>query len=150
MLVILSGVAGAGKDTIKKEIIKRMEDMEFEIGNHTYHHVKLTQYPPEVVSQQIEGTNAELINILGHGASLVRPPYGAVNETVRASLAYPFAFWSVDTLDWKHKDANKIYDTIMSEVKDGDIILRVQFNLEKGEKNSENLYTLWNKERSYS
>lgn len=25
MLVILSGVAGAGKDTVKKEIIRRME-----------------------------------------------------------------------------------------------------------------------------
>lgn len=28
MLVILSGVAGAGKDTVKKEIINRMEDVE--------------------------------------------------------------------------------------------------------------------------
>lgn len=28
MLVILSGVSGAGKDTIKKEIIKRMENVE--------------------------------------------------------------------------------------------------------------------------
>ena len=27
MLVILSGVSGAGKDTIKKELIKRMEDL---------------------------------------------------------------------------------------------------------------------------
>lgn len=27
MLVILSGVAGAGKDTVKKEIIKRMENV---------------------------------------------------------------------------------------------------------------------------
>lgn len=28
MLVIISGVAGAGKDTIKKEIVKRMENVE--------------------------------------------------------------------------------------------------------------------------
>ena len=27
MLVILSGVSGAGKDTIKKELINRMEDI---------------------------------------------------------------------------------------------------------------------------
>ena len=27
MLVILSGVSGAGKDTIKKELIKRIEDV---------------------------------------------------------------------------------------------------------------------------
>ena len=28
MLVLLSGVAGSGKDTIKKELIKRMENVE--------------------------------------------------------------------------------------------------------------------------
>ena len=28
MLVLLSGVSGAGKDTIKKELIKRMENAE--------------------------------------------------------------------------------------------------------------------------
>ena len=28
MLVILSGVAGAGKDTVKKELIKRLENVE--------------------------------------------------------------------------------------------------------------------------
>lgn len=28
MLVIISGVAGAGKDTVKKEIVKRMENVE--------------------------------------------------------------------------------------------------------------------------
>ena len=27
MLVILSGVAGAGKDTIKKEVVKRMDNV---------------------------------------------------------------------------------------------------------------------------
>ena len=28
MLVLLSGVSGAGKDTIKKELIKRMDNVE--------------------------------------------------------------------------------------------------------------------------
>jgi guanylate kinase len=28
MLLIISGVAGAGKDTVKKEIVKRMENVE--------------------------------------------------------------------------------------------------------------------------
>ena len=28
MLILLSGVSGAGKDTIKKELIKRMENVE--------------------------------------------------------------------------------------------------------------------------
>lgn len=105
------------------EVIQKMEQLGFEIGNHTHNHVKLTQYPPEVIQQQVEGTNAALTNVLGHGAGLVRPPYGAVNETVRASLAYPFAFWSVDTLDWQLKDAVAIADYILNTAQDGDVVL---------------------------
>ena len=33
------------------------------------------------------------------------------------------ANWSLDTLDWKYKDANRIHSTILKNVKDGDIIL---------------------------
>ena len=113
-----------GSNVVKyPEVIKRMEDMGFEIGNHTYHHVKLTQYPPEVISQQVEGTNGVLIDVLGHGANLVRPPYGEVNETVRTTLSYPFAFWSVDTLDWQLKDPVAIADYILGTAQDGDVVL---------------------------
>ena len=35
----------------------------------------------------------------------------------------PLYYWSLDTLDWKTRDAKKVYDTVMNNVKDGDIIL---------------------------
>lgn len=44
MLVILSGVAGAGKDTIKKEIVKRMENVET-IPSITDRPVRTRRYP---------------------------------------------------------------------------------------------------------
>ncbi len=113
-----------GSNVVKyPEVIQRMEQLGFEIGNHTYNHVKLTQYPPEVIQQEVGGTNVALTNVLGHGAELVRPPYGAVNETVRASLAHPFAFWSVDTLDWQLKDPTAIANYILGTAKDGDVVL---------------------------
>ena len=31
--------------------------------------------------------------------------------------------WSVDTLDWQSRNADKVYQHVMSHVKDGDIIL---------------------------
>ncbi len=31
--------------------------------------------------------------------------------------------WSVDTLDWKYKDTNRVVNYILSNVKDGDIVL---------------------------
>ena len=52
-----------------------------------------------------------------------RPPYGAVNQTVRAQTDLPVILWDVDTLDWKHRDADQLIDIVESSVKDGSIIL---------------------------
>lgn len=108
---------------IYPETIQRMERLGFEIGNHTYHHVNLTKHPPEVMSEQVEGTNAVLMGIIGRGATLVRPPYGEINDTVKASLAYPFAFWSVDTEDWELRDPIAIAEYILATAGDGDVVL---------------------------
>ena len=35
----------------------------------------------------------------------------------------PSIVWSVDTLDWKTRNAQKTIDTVLSQVKDGDIVL---------------------------
>lgn len=108
---------------IYPQMIQRMDRLGFEIGNHTYHHVNLTKYPPEVMSEQIEGTNNVLKGIIGRGATLVRPPYGEINDTVRTSLAYPFAFWSVDTEDWERREPVAIAEYILNTVQDGDVVL---------------------------
>lgn len=105
------------------EAIKRMEELGFEIGNHTYSHIKLTNLTPEALQQEVEGTNDVLKQVIGHGANLVRPPYGAINEMVRTYTAYPLAMWSVDTEDWKLRDAAAIIDYILANAKDGDVIL---------------------------
>ena len=31
--------------------------------------------------------------------------------------------WSIDTLDWKSRNADTVYRSVMNQVKDGDIIL---------------------------
>lgn len=113
-----------GDNVVKyPEVISRMNVMGFEIGNHTYYHTKLTEVTPEYLQLEVEWTNDALKQVIGYGAPLVRPPYGAVNETVRTNLAYPFAFWSVDTLDWQVKDPVAIADYILNTVQDGDIVL---------------------------
>ena len=35
----------------------------------------------------------------------------------------PLYYWSIDTLDWKSKNADAVYNKVMKQVKDGDIIL---------------------------
>ena len=84
MLVILSGVAGAGKDTIKKELIKRMENVESlpsftsrpiregDIEGQTYHFVSREEfeemikreefYEYDIHHNQYYGTSRKLLN----------------------------------------------------------------------------------------
>jgi peptidoglycan/xylan/chitin deacetylase (PgdA/CDA1 family) len=35
----------------------------------------------------------------------------------------PCILWSVDTLDWKTRDSESVYNEIINNVKDGDIVL---------------------------
>ena len=84
MLVILSGVAGAGKDTIKKELIKRMENVESlpsftsrpiregDVEGGTYHFVSREEfekmieneefYEYDIHHNQYYGTSRKLLN----------------------------------------------------------------------------------------
>ena len=39
------------------------------------------------------------------------------------TMGFPAVLWSVDTKDWQNRDAGKIVETVLSQVKDGDIVL---------------------------
>ena len=105
------------------EEIQKMDEMGCDIGNHSTNHIRYTEYGPEVVSNEIHTTNAWIQNIIGHGPVLVRPPYGAVNQTVQQIANAPIIMWSKDPKDWQLKDANLVRDTVLGNVQDGDIIL---------------------------
>ena len=61
---------------------------------------------------------------MGINASyLVRPPYGNVNDTVKAACAHPMINSSVDTLDWKTRDGDAVMEEVKNSTRDGYIIL---------------------------
>lgn len=103
--------------------VKRMESLGCELGNHTYSHVDLTTLAPEDMSAEIAGVDEDLVNLVGHGATVLRPPYGNINDSVRSTVGTPMILWSIDTLDWETQDASQITEAVMSQVQDGSIIL---------------------------
>lgn len=105
------------------EAVERMKEIGCEIGNHTTNHTKLTELEVSEVISQIEGTNNLLLDIIEEKSTVVRPPYGEVNSVVRENVEYPLIMWSVDTLDWKTKDAKKVKEYTLKNVADGDIVL---------------------------
>ena len=52
----------------------------------------------------------------------MRPPYGAVNDTVKANVGQPMILWNIDTLDWKG-DAQSVINCVQQTADDGDIVL---------------------------
>lgn len=103
--------------------LKRAYDLGMEIGNHTMTHPRLTSISLSSVSSQINSNGSTVENVTGVRPSLVRPPYGSYNKSVINQAGLPFILWSIDTLDWKTRSAQKTIDAVLSDVKDGDIIL---------------------------
>ncbi len=110
----------------KEDTLRRIVDDGHEIGNHSWNHRQFTNLSEEELTDQIMMTRAKIYDTIGKDCLIVRPPYGACNDDVKAvgaKLGVHFVNWSVDTLDWKSRDAQAVYDETMKYVKDGAIVL---------------------------
>lgn len=105
------------------DILKRQIDLGCEIGNHTYSHASLSSLSTSQIEDQIYKTNTVVEQATGIVPSLVRPPYGNKNQTVKNTVKSPLILWDVDTLDWKTKNTNSTINKVLNEAADGNIIL---------------------------
>ena len=108
------------------DTVKRMADEGHEVAGHSWSHRQLTKLTPSELTDQIMTTRAKIYEVTGVDSTVIRPPYGAFNSDVKevcANLGIVMVNWSLDTLDWKNKNADKVYNAIMEDVKDGAIIL---------------------------
>lgn len=112
---------GKNVSSYKKEI-QKMKEIGCEIGNHSYDHPQLTQ-EGDGGSEQIGRTNSLLKEACGEPATVMRPPYGEINDYVSASVGMPMILWNIDTLDWQTLDAQKTIDNVLNYADDGDIVL---------------------------
>jgi len=103
--------------------IKYAYDNGNEIANHTYTHSTLTDLRISAINSEVSKTDAAIKKITGEAPALIRAPGGTTNRTVRKAIDKPFIYWSIDTLDWKHRNSTKTVRTVMNNVKNGDIIL---------------------------
>lgn len=108
------------------DVVKTVYEHGFEIANHSWDHPDLRKKDSAGVNQQVANTQDIIFKITGEEPKLIRPPYGAFNDNVKSVIynnGMQIALWSVDTEDWKLKDANKIKDAILKNAFDGAVIL---------------------------
>lgn len=104
-------------------VIKEVLKTGNEVGSHSYNHKNLTRLTKEELLEEEKSTNLIYKSITGQDLKLLRPPYGNVNDTMKQNLNLTFINWNLDTEDWRYRNTNHIYDSVINKVKDGDIIL---------------------------
>lgn len=106
-----------------QEPLSRMEALGCEIGNHSFSHADLATLSADDITNELSLTDQKIQELVGHGATVVRPPYGSFNDTVAGIAARPLILWSVDTLDWETQNADSTVQNVMNSAQDGAIIL---------------------------
>ena len=95
-----------------------------EVGLHGYSHDSMAKMDSATLRRELEDTRALLP--AGCPVSLMRPPGGAANETVKAvarDMNLSVVFWSVDPKDWATDDTQLILSRMLDGTGDGDVIL---------------------------
>jgi cellulose synthase/poly-beta-1,6-N-acetylglucosamine synthase-like glycosyltransferase/spore germination protein YaaH/peptidoglycan/xylan/chitin deacetylase (PgdA/CDA1 family) len=115
-------------------VLKRMYDDGFEIGNHSFSHPNMAQISSERSKMELNATRRIIECITGHSTILFRPPYNAdsepetLEEIIPIEIAKESNYYtvgeSIDPLDWqKGISPDSIFNRIIREEKNGNIIL---------------------------
>lgn len=106
------------------EIVERITQEGHQLGNHSYSHADLNKLSVNAALREMTGTDGVLYDLTGGGSPFYyRVPYGNSTSALREKFSSPVVLWSVDTLDWKYKDAAQVARNIKEDIKDGSIIL---------------------------
>lgn len=105
------------------EIAKDVLARGHEIGNHTWSHPILPKLTNEQVMSEFNTTEQVLVNATGQESTVFRPPYGSTNDTINTMIPREVVIWSIDTLDWKHRNANTLLANVQQQMHNHAIIL---------------------------
>ena len=104
-----------------KKLVSMVYHSPNEIGSHTYNHKNLKRMTALEIEEDYNKFNNLYNQITDDNIKLFRPPYGIINKNYNGNVSY--ILWNVDTLDWKYRSCDYIVNTVLNNIKDGDIIL---------------------------
>ncbi len=106
------------------EPVGRMVELGCEVGSHSNAHKDLSKLRKSSLLRDLDTADEAFVLAGASAPLLVRPPYGAVNKTVKTATGRAMVTWTVDTEDWRSRDAQKVIDYVQSYGElDGEIVL---------------------------
>ena len=97
-----------------------------EIGNHGYFHKDHTKLSLVENQREIANCNRFIELAIGRAPTLFAPPSGAYNNatlTACEALTMKTILWSRDTIDWRDKNRDLIYQRATKQIKSGELVL---------------------------
>ena len=93
-----------------------------QIATHTFDHGDLSKMKKKQIRRELKRAFRVMKKINGENPTMLRPPYGNVNDKMRQTIRIPMIYWNVDTEDWASRNKDKILSRCKS-IRDGDIVL---------------------------
>ncbi|MFI2613090.1 polysaccharide deacetylase family protein [Kitasatospora sp. NPDC018619] len=96
------------------------------VQNHSWSHPDLRRLSAAAIAAQVADTDRAVRARTGRTPGCLRPPYGAVNGTVRAqaaALGKQVVLWSVDPADWSRPGTAAIRSRVLNSVRPGSVVL---------------------------
>ena len=106
-----------------KGTLQRIVNEGHELGYHSYAHKIQTKLDTSQIISDYEKSCSIVKNLTGQTFTVWRAPGGGISDRVLKAIDLPHIRWSVDTLDWKNRKVNYVYNAITSKSDDGEIIL---------------------------
>ncbi len=109
-----------------RDALKMIYNDGHEIASHGDRHINLSEYPKDVVKDNISKARQDLLSVVDKVAPYFRPPNGDYDDLVidtARELGFETIIWSVDSLDWKNPGAQYMIDRVLTKTFAGAIIL---------------------------
>lgn len=106
-----------------KATTKRIVDEGHELAYHSYSHKNHKNMTTEKIQSDFEKSCDIVEELTGATFTLWRAPGGNINDRVLNAIDLPHIKWTVDTLDWKYRNVDHVYNAILKNTGDGEIIL---------------------------
>jgi len=111
-----------------REVLQRELAGGFMVGSHSVSHPNLKHAAGPQIAKEIDSSFRTLSKEANRTIGLFRPPYGALSGAGRVrlkKLGVTEVIWSVDTLDWKAKNADRLRKKVLSMIlkQNGGVVL---------------------------
>ncbi|MFA1545850.1 polysaccharide deacetylase family protein [Actinomadura chokoriensis] len=108
------------------ELVRREHAAGHELGDHSYTHADLGSASKKTVLSELTRTQDAIRRAVGVTPVLLRPPYGSTSKQlakISRTMGMAQVLWTVDPLDWAHRDSEYVEKRVLKSVKPGYVVL---------------------------